>query len=57
MYQPVRTGMPSIGIRIQEYFDTYQRYFYLQYHQHSGQSKIFQNISFLLLGLLCLPLK
>ena len=32
----------------------YQRYFYFQYHQNSGESKIFQNVSFAVLGL---PLK
>ena len=35
----------------QEFFNTYQRYFYFQYHQHSSQSRIFQNISFTLIGL------
>ena len=30
------------------------RYLYFQYHQHNGQSKIFQNLYFTLLGF---PLK
>ena len=33
---------------------TYQQYFYFQYHQNSGQSKVFKNLSFTVLGL---PLK
>ena len=36
---------------IQVFFNTYRRYFYFQYNRHSGQSKIFQNLSFTFLGL------
>ena len=32
-------------------FNTYQQYFYFLYHQHNGRLKIFQNLSFILLGL------
>ena len=35
-------------------FNTYQRNFYFQYHQHSGKLKIFKNLSFTLL--IVLPL-
>ena len=47
------TDAPSIGwvTLIQEFLNIYQRYFSFQYHKYSGQSKIFQNISFTLLGL------
>ena len=27
---------------IQEFLNTYQRYFHFQYHQHTGQSKYFK---------------
>ena len=39
---------------MQVFFDAYQWYFDFRYHQHSGQSKMFQH---LLLTLLSLPLK
>ena len=50
------TDPPSIGwvTMKQKYFNTYWRYFYFQYHELSGQSRIFQNLSF---TLICLQLK
>ena len=44
IYSSVWTDLHSIGrvTPIQEFFITYQKYFYFQYHRHSGQSKIFQ---------------
>ena len=35
----------------EEFFDTYQRYFYFKYDQHTGQSKILRNHYFTLSGL------
>ena len=49
--RPAQYRVGNTGTRT---FDTYHRYFYFQYHQHSSQSKIFQNLSFTSLGL---PLK
>ena len=45
------TRLVRVGRTDTRIFNSYQRYFYFQYHQHSGQLKIFQNLSLILLGL------
>ena len=48
MNRPAKYRMRNANTRI---FNTYQQYFYILYHQHNGRSKIFQNLSFILLDL------
>ena len=49
LYEPThQIRMRNTNTRI---FNTYQEYFYFLYHQHNGRLKIFQNLSFILLGL------
>ena len=44
-------GDKNFLILTQIFFDTYQQYFYFQYQPRSGQLKMFQNLSFILLAL------